>query len=191
MNAALKCIQNLENAINAKEIIYKQQMGKNTKLRTELSSKSGKPMTIEDMPRPLHTLYTCDACGFVPSSIRSAFSHQDLCIKKYRSDLEASTKIRTISTWGRGGTDCGQKLLRCRHCAAETADQTLLHLHSLLHRELTYFQCPWPRCQMVFGLPSKLKTHHFLCHEMVLAAEEKCVINMELRVEITRFYNYY
>ena len=77
-------------------------------------------------------------------------------------------------------------VLKCRYCPTTTADKTNLHIHTLLHKDLTYFQCPWPKCQLVFGVPSKLKTHHFLTHDIVLAAEEKCTIGMEARIQLTR-----
>lgn len=66
-----------------------------------------------------------------------------------------------------------------------TAQDKTLHLHSLLHKELHILQCPWPRCEVVFGVPSKLKTPHFLSHDMVLAAEEKCTIDINARVLMT------
>jgi len=74
----------------------------------------------------------------------------------------------------------------CLYCSVSFMDKTVLHIHSLLHKNLMYFQCPWPKCQLVFGLPSKLKTHHFLSHEIVLAAEEKCVLSPRSKVVLTR-----
>merc|ERR1719480_632303 len=140
-------------------------------------------------------LYRCDQCPAVQTNFRTAFSHESVA----HGQSEAVGMISPVT--GRGSTPherwkrqlrrsesdtpVGTEEYRCRQCLTTAQDKTLLHLHSLLHKDLIYFQCPWPRCELVFGVPSKLKTHHFLSHEMVLAAEEKCTIDINARVLLT------
>jgi len=192
MNDAIKCIEGLENSLEEKEKIYSLLLSKNIQLRQKLGSLKG----AEIMCTKKHLLYRCDQCPAVQTNFKTAFSHESIA----HGQSEAVGLLSPSST-GRGGRTDGRwrreskKILpeppviveeyRCRHCLTTAQDKTLLHLHSLLHKELIYFQCPWPRCELVFGVPSKLKTHHFLSHDMVLAAEEKCTIDINARVLIT------
>ena len=193
MNDAIKCIEGLENSLEEKEKIYSLLLSKNIQLRQKLGSLKG----AEIMNTKDSLLYRCDHCPAVQTNFKTAFSHESVA----HGQSEA-VGILSPSSTGRGGrtdvrwrrelrrsqsdTPVGTEEYRCRQCLTTAQDKTLLHLHSLLHKELVYFQCPWPRCELVFGVPSKLKTHHFLSHDMVLAAEEKCTIDINARVLLTR-----
>ena len=192
MNDAIKCIEGLENSLEEKEKIYSLLLSKNIQLRQKLGSLKG----AEIMNTKDSLLYRCDQCPAVQTNFRTAFSHESVA----HGQSEAVGMISSVT--GRGSTPherwkrqlrrsesdtpVGTEEYRCRQCLTTAQDKTLLHLHSLLHKDLIYFQCPWPRCELVFGVPSKLKTHHFLSHEMVLAAEEKCTIDINARVLLTR-----
>ena len=193
MNDAIRCIEGLESSLEEKEKIYSLLLSKNIQLRQKLGSLKG----AEIMSTKDHLLYRCDQCPAVQTNFKTAFSHESLA----HGQSEAVGLLSSSST-GRGGRPDGKRKksvpelpvrneeFRCRQCLTTAQDKTLLHLHSLLHKELIYFQCPWPRCELVFGVPSKLKTHHFLSHDMVLAAEEKCTIDINARVLLTRYLTF-
>ena len=196
MNDAIRCIEGLENSLEEKEKIYSLLLSKNIQLRQKLGSLKG----AEIMSTKDHLLYRCDQCPAVQTNFKTAFSHESVA-----HGQSEGVGLLSPSSTGRGGRTDGKRRksvperrksvpelpvrteeFRCRQCLTTAQDKTLLHFHSLLHKELIYFQCPWPRCELVFGVPSKLKTHHFLSHDMVLAAEEKCTIDINARVLLTR-----
>jgi len=224
MNAAIECIQDLEEEIEEQEKTYRSLVAKNTELQHRMFELCD--TAAVDEPK---ILYRCNMCPKKPSNIRDAFLHHNYEEHKMQCELDKQlvpsmfkhrnpapspksvmsvmkpfTKNRVVlkvspSRSGSVNDDTRQSRVNpatipasssgrhfCLQCSISFIDKTALHLHSLLHKNLMYFQCPWPKCQLVFGLPSKLKTHHFLCHEIVLAAEEKCVLSSKSKVALTR-----
>ena len=193
MNIAIKCIEGLEKSVEEKEKIYSILLSKNVQLRHRLGNlKEG------DIEKQDNLLYRCDHCPSVQTDFRNAFRHESLVhgsseaeynVRGLRQPVRDTNVRKDGRSWRKRSLSelpLDADEYRCRQCQTTAHDKTLLHLHSLLHKELIYLQCPWPRCELVFGVPSKLKTHHFLAHEMVLAAEEKCTIDINARVLLTR-----
>lgn len=183
---AIGCIDKLERSLSSKAQIYERLLIYNRQLKTRLGTGP-----VERTDR--NYIYRCEDCHRQGRhveglrDVRTAFIHQDrqhpvVGVKtstKVGRVTRQPSKVRTLS-------DDSVHLLKCRHCPTTTFDSSVLQLHSLLHKDLVLFQCPWPQCSELFGVPSKLKRHHFLDHEMVLSSEEDCMVNMRSRVNITR-----
>ena len=207
---AVGCIDKLERSLSSKAQVYERLLIYNRQLKTKLGTG---PVVRTDR----NYIYRCEDCHSQGRhveglrDVRTAFTHQD----RHHPIVGAKTSKTSTRSWLQVGRETRQPskapsedsvhLLKCRHCQTTTFDSSVLQVHSLLHKDLVLFQCPWPQCTQLFGVPSKLKRsvsmvqnslqfrnasincrHHFLDHEMVLSSEEDCLVNMRSRVNITR-----
>jgi len=188
---AIGCIDKLERSLSSKAQVYERLLIYNRQLKTKLGTG---PVVRTDR----NYIYRCEECHRQGRHVeglrdaRTAFTHQD----RHHPIVGAKTSKTSTRSWLQVGRVTRQPskapsedsvhLLKCRHCPTTTFDSSVLQVHSLLHKDLVLFQCPWPHCTQLFGVPSKLKRHHFLDHEMVLSSEENCLVNMRSRVNITR-----
>ena len=190
---AVECIKKLEMSLALKAEYYEKLLTYNQQLRAKLQI-TGTPINngviySRKEPRPdRNYLYRCEVCHQVAglSDIKMAFSHQER-----HHPLEGTKAAPKISFMKKGVITYKKvpesQMLSCRHCPTTTFDSMALHLHSLLHKELVLFLCPWTHCTDIFGVPSKLKRHHFLDHEVVLSSEESCRVSLPTRVNLTRY----
>ena len=138
-------------------------------------------------------LYRCEECDQLAglTDIQKAFTHLVIRhpvagakVLPRRGPFYSSHRVRRPPAVGPGA-------LTCRYCPTISSDTIALHIHSLLHKELILFLCPFHGCTQLFGVPSKLKRHYFLDHEIVLATEEHCVVSLDTRVNLTRWATFY
>ena len=206
MISAIECIKEMEKEVIEKEEEYEKLWHVNNELSIKLMELS--PDT-PFQPKKDQFLYPCESphCRKIFKSVKPAFVHQQcnhadvdkepivptymkMKVDDSKHDKEksiakeiAAVKEKRILSYEK--KTLSSFVLKCRHCSTITNDKTVLHLHSLLHKQLTYFKCPHELCSRLFGVPSKLKTHHFLVHESVLSSEDECVLSQEARVDLT------
>ena len=158
MNAA-ECIDKLERSLSSKAQTYERLLIYNRQLLTRLSAG---PVVRTDR----NYIYRCEEChqqGIHVEGLRdakTAFTHQDryhpLAGAQTPSKVERVVNFKVPSR-ARAMSNDRVHLLKCRHCQTTTFDSSVLQLHSLLHKDLVLFQCSWPNCSQLFGVPSKLK----------------------------------
>ena len=143
---AVECIDKLERSLSSKAQTYERLLIYNRQLRTRLGAG---PVVRTDR----HFIYQCEQCSHVEGlrDVRTAFTHQD----RHHPLVGARTSNKVVRL-PRALVDRVQ-LLKCRHCETTTGDSSVLQIHSLLHKDLVLFQCSWPNCTQLFGVPSKLK----------------------------------
>jgi len=182
---AVECIKKLEKSLALKAETYEKLMMYNRHLQAKLQL----PVPALTHGQTRNYLYRCEVCSQVVGlrDIKMAFTHQErlhpqVGARQEKNKDHGFRKYRKVQA----KSSESEVLLNCRHCQTTSFDSIALHLHSLLHKELVLFFCPWPRCTEIFGVPSKLKRHHFLDHEVVLRTEEHCKVNLSTRVNLTR-----
>ena len=152
---AIDCINKLERSLSSKAQVYERLLIYNRQLKTKLGTG---PVVRTDR----NYIYRCEDCHRQGRHVeglrdaRTAFTHQD----RYHPILGAklSTKVGRVARQpSKAPSNDSLHLLKCRHCQTSTFDSSVLQLHSLLHKDLVLFQCPWPQCNQLFGVPSKLK----------------------------------
>ena len=154
---AVGCIDKLERSLSSKAQTYEKLLIYNRQLKAKLGTE---PVVRTDR----NYIYRCEDChrqGLHVEGlrdVRSAFTHQD----RHHPLVGAKTSTKVTRRTRQPNKVLAPKsesvhLLRCRHCPTTTFDSSVLQLHSLLHKDLVLFQCPWPQCAKLFGVPSKLK----------------------------------
>ena len=193
MTLAIDCIKRFERTSKKRESEYEKLVEANLKLKAELTSLNRADLIPDESH--LKTLYKCDFCPKCPKTVQEAFLHvqrnhyEDFQDKVKGRDLgveqspvlKLKTQPKMISKPRVEGTSY---LLKCRHCSTITNDKSVLQIHNTLHKDLLYLICPWPACDKVFGVPSKLKTHHFLAHESVVLPSSDNFLSLDTRTEI-------
>ena len=156
---AVGCIDKLERSLSSKAQIYERLLIYNRQLKTRLGAG---PVVRTDR----NYIYRCEECHRQGRhveglrDIRTAFTHQDRHHLIVGAKTSSSAKVGRVTsqpTKVRALSDDSVHLLKCRHCPTATFDSSVLQLHSLLHKDLVLFQCPFPHCSQLFGVPSKLK----------------------------------
>ena len=150
---AVECIGKLERSLSSKAQTYERLLIYNRQLSARLGAG---PVVRRDR----HFIYRCEQCSQQGRhveglrDVRTAFTHQD----KYHPVVAVKTFSKaTRLPRARAVSHDRVPLLKCRLCPTTTFDSSVLQLHSLLHKDLVLFQCSWPNCSQLFGVPSKLK----------------------------------
>ena len=186
MSNAVECIKKLERMLDLKAETYKKLLRQNRLLLSRLTS--ALPGACIAGPGQ-SGLYRCEFCERVAglTDIRAAFKHQQEFHPHAGPKRVLSVPPPTPLLRGQTPVKARSEMLTCRLCPTTSFDPIALKIHSLLHKDLVLFLCPYPKCSQVYGLPSKLKRHYFLDHEMVLATTDHCTVNLNNRINITRY----
>ena len=190
MSNAVECIKRLERTLDLKAETYKKLLRQNRLLLSRLTS----VLPSACIAGPGQSgLYRCEVCQRVAgmTDIRTAFRHQEEFHPPHHPHTgpRRVLPVPNLTPRLRGPTPvkARSEVMTCRLCPTTSFDPIALNIHSLLHKDLVLFLCPYPRCSQVYGLPSKLKRHYFLDHEMVLATTDHCRVNLNNRINITRY----
>lgn len=179
VNRATRCIKHQEQLLANQEAQLTMLHFENIKLKSRLTGDVDVPnvsRTLSGLQKSMWPgLYSCTKCGVAIHSLVDAFVHEQ---RVHPSGLAHEAEAGSVD-----------EMFMCKDCSKVYQNKDLLDIHSLLHLDLTYFQCS--DCPLLFGLPSKLKRHMFLDHGKLVGSEGDYVVDMANRVKISNTIQVY
>ena len=142
-----------------------------------------------NLPAPRASLFQCEECDptIELKDSHAAFLHFTEChLVESREDQESPSPPQDVRETEESPPPTEDVPVRCEECGGSFPDSLTFHIHSLLHQDLVLFLCPVPRCNQLFGAPSKVKQHYLQHHGTLLATENQLVLNGKARVILTR-----